>query len=391
MEFGVFNGVFVPAFLEDPDAEHKRIMHETRIILRADELGFKYHWAAEHHFLTEYSHLSDNPSWLGYLAGKTSYIHLGSGIFNVSPPVNAPARIAERVAMLDHLSEGRFEFGAGRGSSSRELGGFGIDDMAITKEMFDEVMPEFKKMWRQGSYSFDGQFFSMPPRNVLPKPYSKPHPPMWVACGSPSTFEKAGRLGLGALAFSLGEPSTLAPYVETYKRAIQDAEPVGAYVNDNISLVTTGICLKDGDKARDYASNMGYGYFASVIMHCLDNIPFGDSPRWPTILPDPTPEDLKEVSSLVAGNPDEFAAKCKKYEEAGADQLLFGTNFLLPDEVWYEHLETMAEEVIPRFDEDRVHRTTAQRRSAWEKLKDTYVQERAEEPCSKTHISFRSG
>jgi alkanesulfonate monooxygenase SsuD/methylene tetrahydromethanopterin reductase-like flavin-dependent oxidoreductase (luciferase family) len=130
MKCGVFNGVFVPAFLDDPEAEHKRIMHETRIIPWADELGFKYHWAAEHHFLTEYSHLSDNPSWLGYLAGKTSYIHLGSGIFNVFPPVNAPARIAERVALLDHLSEGRFEFGAGRGSSSRELGGFGIDDIS---------------------------------------------------------------------------------------------------------------------------------------------------------------------------------------------------------------------------------------------------------------------
>ena len=206
MEFGVFNGVFVPGFLEDPDAEHKRIMHESRIVLRADELGFKYHWAAEHHFLTEYSHLSDNPSWLGYLAGKTSYIHLGSGIFNVSPPVNPPAHIAERVAMLDHLSEGRFEFGAGRGSSSRELGGFGIDDMAITKEMFDEVMPEFKEMWRRASYSFDGRFFSMPfaqraPQTVLQTPSTHVG-----GLRQPGHLRKGGPAGLGALAFSLGEP-----------------------------------------------------------------------------------------------------------------------------------------------------------------------------------------
>ena len=103
VEFGLFNSACVlPQFNGD---EHRRIMDEVAIVQAADRVGFKYTWATEHHFLTEYSHLSANEVFLGYLAAATSYIHLGSGIFNVTPPVNHPARVAERVALLDHLSE----------------------------------------------------------------------------------------------------------------------------------------------------------------------------------------------------------------------------------------------------------------------------------------------
>ena len=95
----------------------------------ADRAGFKYVWVTEHHFLDEYSHLSANDVVAGYLAKATERIHIGSGIFNPLPQVNHPAKVAERVAMLDHLTEGRFEFGTGRGAGSHEILGFlpGID------------------------------------------------------------------------------------------------------------------------------------------------------------------------------------------------------------------------------------------------------------------------
>ena len=122
MEFGIFNSLYVPHQVTDgvPDpqvVQHERLMDEITWTKAADRSGFKYTWATEHHFLTEYSHLSANESFLAYLAGVTDRIHLGSGIFNITPPVNHPARVAERVAMIDHLSEGRMEFGVGRGSS----------------------------------------------------------------------------------------------------------------------------------------------------------------------------------------------------------------------------------------------------------------------------------
>src|SRR5260370_1422530 len=119
MEFGIFNAACVlPKYVErhGASAEHDRIMDEVAFIVAADKAGFKYTWASEHHFLTEYSHLSASESFLAFVAAKTSNIHIGSGIFNITPPVNHPARIAERVAMLDHLSEGRVEFGGGPGA-----------------------------------------------------------------------------------------------------------------------------------------------------------------------------------------------------------------------------------------------------------------------------------
>jgi alkanesulfonate monooxygenase SsuD/methylene tetrahydromethanopterin reductase-like flavin-dependent oxidoreductase (luciferase family) len=152
VEFGLFNALYLPhEQASDPAMEHSRLLDEVTSIQAADRSGFKYTWASEHHFLTEYSHLSANESFLAFVAAKTERIHVGTGIFNITPPVNHPARVAERVAMIDHLSEGRFEFGMGRGSSSTEQGGFGITDPDLTKEMFDEVMPEFRKMWGQDS------------------------------------------------------------------------------------------------------------------------------------------------------------------------------------------------------------------------------------------------
>src|SRR5690242_14992510 len=258
MEFGLFNSACVlPQFRGD---EHQRIMDEVAIVQAAERVGFKYTWVTEHHFLTEYSHLSANEVFLGYLAAATSSIHLGSGIFNVTPPVNHPARVAERVAMLDHLSEGRFEFGMGRGSSTTEQKGFGITDPDLTRDMFDEVVGEFRKMWKREPYpGFDGAFFSMPERNVLPKPYSDPHPPMWVAAGNPSTFEKAARMGLGVLCFASVPLPQLTKLIEIYKKNIVNAEPVGGYVNNNIMITSQMLCLEDGHKAREIATDMTSG------------------------------------------------------------------------------------------------------------------------------------
>ena len=80
-------------------------MDELAAVEAADDAGFKYVWLTEHHFLDEYSHLSANDVVSGYLAKATERIHIGSGIFNPLPQVNHPAKVAERVAMLDHLSE----------------------------------------------------------------------------------------------------------------------------------------------------------------------------------------------------------------------------------------------------------------------------------------------
>ena len=370
MEFGIFNSLFTPyQALNGRDAaevQHERLMNEVEWTAAADRAGFKYTWATEHHFLTQYSHLSANEIFLPFVAARTERIHLGTGIFNITPPVNHPARIAERVAMLDHLSGGRFEFGVGRGSSSTEQQGFGIQDPELTKEMADETLGQFKYMWREGLYSYDGKFFSMPPRNVLPKPYSDPHPPIWVAAGNPSTFEKAAKMGIGVLCFTTGSPEMLAPLVETYKTTIEKAEPVGEYVNNNVMVTSQMLCLEDGQKARDISCNMTSGYQNSLVFHYLDTFPKPPGiPDYPDLIPEPTPEDLEKnigAGLVCSGTPEEVARAVKGYADIGADQLVFGQlSTTMPIEIALESVETFGKHVLPEYDKDPVHNTQKQR------------------------------
>ena len=372
MEFGIFAQLFVPdAEREaDPQAEHKRIMKNVQISIVADRAGFKYVWIPEHHFLDQYSHMPGPEVFGSFVAAQTDQIHIGAAILNVNPKVNHPARIAEKVALMDHLYEGRFEFGTGRGSSSTEVFGFGIEDLEITKEMYDEAIAEIPKMWEAGEYpGHEGRFFSMPPRTVLPKPYSDPHPPIWVAAGSPPTFTKAAKLGMGTFCFTHGKPSSIAPLIQAYKDAIGDAEPVGKYVNDNIACVTNMVCHEDRDEAFRIASESGMNYYSGLQMHWLDNIPKPDgAPEWPDHWPEPTPEQVEWATKeglIAVGDPDDCAAAIRKWEEIGADQLIFSptTNFTDAETI-IRSMELFGKEVIPQFDTDPVHRTTRQREAA---------------------------
>jgi alkanesulfonate monooxygenase SsuD/methylene tetrahydromethanopterin reductase-like flavin-dependent oxidoreductase (luciferase family) len=383
MEFGIFNSLYTPAQAIEgsdyPTVEHQRLRNEVDWTVAADQAGFKYTWATEHHFLTQYSHLSANECFLPYVAAKTSNIHLGTGIFNVTPPVNHPARVAERVAMIDHLSEGRFEFGVGRGSSSTEQLGFGIPDPELTKEMADEALGQFKYMWRDGLYSYDGKFFSMPPRNVLPKPYTDPHPPLWVAAGNPGTFEKAARMGIGVLCFTMGSPDMLKKLIEVYKNTIDEAEPIGEYVNNNVMVTSQMICLEDGQRARELATSITARFQNTLVFHYLDTFPKPPGiPEWPDVIPEPTAKEVEEgiKNQLVCiGTPDEVIPSVQAYVDAGADQLCFGQlSTTIPIETAIESVETFGKHVLPEFDKDPMHSTTRQR--------EAYVQARG--PRSRT-------
>jgi alkanesulfonate monooxygenase SsuD/methylene tetrahydromethanopterin reductase-like flavin-dependent oxidoreductase (luciferase family) len=373
MEFGIFNSVCVlPRYAErhGESAEHDRIMDEVAYVEAADKAGFKYAWVTEHHFLTTYSHLSASESFLAYAFARTNDIHLGSGIFNITPPVNHPARIAERVAMLDHLSGGRFEFGTGRGSSTTEQRGFGIEDSELTREMVAETLPQIVRMWRDEEYSYDGKFFSMPSRNVLPKPYSQPHPPLWMAAGSPSTFDLAAELGVGVLCFGFSTPDQLTPLVARYKEKIQDCRnPVGEFVNNNVMITTQMLCMEDGAKARKTFLDADTNYFLSILFRYLDTFPRpAGIPDWPQIVPALTAEQLDAAiasGDVAVGTPDEVGKTVERYSSTGADQLSFGMlSTSMSIESCQEAVETFGKHVLKDFDKDPVHSTTKQRLAA---------------------------
>jgi alkanesulfonate monooxygenase SsuD/methylene tetrahydromethanopterin reductase-like flavin-dependent oxidoreductase (luciferase family) len=368
MEFGLFLGGFVhrDVAAANPDAEHDRLMSEIGLCEVADRHRWKYAWFTEHHFLKEYSHISANETLMAWVLARTERLHAASGIINITPPVNHPARVAERVAMMDHVSSGRFEFGTGRGSSTTEMGGFGITDPEATREMYDEAIREIVRMWRDEPYSYDGKYFSMPERNVIPKPYVKPHPPLWVAAGNPETFEKAARMGLGVICFTGGTPEKMAPLVETYKKHIVNAEPVGAYVNDNIAITTSFMCLEDRDEARNLMTHSGNGRQQTLVFHYLDTFPKPPFvPDWPELIPEPTLEEMEQriqANRVIVGTPEECEKAVQGYIDTGADQLVFGQlSSTMPIDVAVESIETFGRELIPVFDKDPMHSTQRQR------------------------------
>lgn len=378
MEFGIFIQMHLPRprmEADGPAAEHLALMNEIDLVRAADRHGWKYCWVAEHHFLTEYSHLSDSATVLGYLAAVTERIHLGSGIFNINPQVNHPVRLAERVAMLDHLSDGRFEFGIGRGAGSREVTGFDIPSTDYTKAVLAEVVHEFKRMWRDEEYSFAGKFFRVPhpdspwpTRNVLPKPWKKPHPPMWRAAGNPPTYAESARQGLGVLGFNVAAIRDMEPMVRAYKENIDKAEPVGDYVNDNVMITNGVVCLEDGRRAREVACNMGISYLQSLVFYYHDTFPKVEGfPAWPEPFPEPTLEEIEQriqEGYLLCGDPDEVLEQCKRYESVGCDQLVFGMPLNMPWEAAHETIRLFGEHVIPKLDPDPAFRSDGFRAAA---------------------------
>jgi alkanesulfonate monooxygenase SsuD/methylene tetrahydromethanopterin reductase-like flavin-dependent oxidoreductase (luciferase family) len=374
VEFGIFIQGYTPQFRreQNPDEEHDALIRELQIVEAADRAGFKYVWLTEHHFLDEYSHLSASDVVAGYLAHATTRIHIGSGIFNPLPQVNHPAKVAERVAMLDHLSEGRFEFGTGRGAGSHEILGFlhreGITDTSATRAMWEDVIGEFPKMWLQDTYEgYEGKFWSLPPRKILPKPWKKPHPAMWYAAGNTSSYAMAARKGLGVLGFSVGTIDELAPVLAAYKEAIADADPVGAFVNDNVMVTSGAYVAEDREQAVRSMVEGRPMYLQSNVYRYHDTFPRPEGiPAWPERMPDVTADDVRAIigaPGLVIGDPDDALKACLDWEAAGADQLVFGQGMASLEDA-LETVRLLGEHVIPKVDTDPVHRTNRFREAA---------------------------
>jgi alkanesulfonate monooxygenase SsuD/methylene tetrahydromethanopterin reductase-like flavin-dependent oxidoreductase (luciferase family) len=371
MEFGIFVQNYVPQYKRDadPDAEHTVIMEEIELVEAADRAGFKYVWLTEHHFLDEYSHLSANDVVAGYLAHATERIHIGSGIFNPLPQVNHPAKVAERVAMLDHISAGRFEFGTGRGAGSHEILGFlpDMENLSGTREIWEDVIGEFAKMWLNEEYpGYEGKFWSLPRRKILPKPWGGMHPAMWYAAGNTSSYEMAARKGLGVLGFSIGDIGALEPVLAAYKAAVVDAEPVGGYVNDNVMVTSTAFVDEDSGTAFQSALDSSMTYLQSNVFRYHDTFPHpAEVPTWPNLIPDNTPETLRYQidGGLICGDPDEALAQCQRWASAGADQLVFGVG-MATHEQYLETIRLIGEHVIPKIDTEPEHSTTRYRRQA---------------------------
>ena len=364
MKFGIFyeHSVLKPW---DDRSEYRVLQQGVEQVVTADEVGFDQVWEVEHHFLEEYSHSSAPEVFLSYCAAKTKRIRFGHGIALMLPPINHPARVAERAATLDILSDGRLEFGTGRSATWTELGGFRCEP-DVTKDMWDECTRAVVKMWGTENFSWKGTHFQMPPRNVLPKPLQKPHPPLWVAVQSPETAVQAGERGMGMLGVTLGAPLDYQQMVKDYRRAIRTCDPIGEFVNEQVNGVAFMYCDEDDAQAKAIGgmAAMQFGVRAAHLVGVGGIYP---SPAYHAHSsaaplrnrPGDVVGPVREGTPI--GDPEACIRALKWWEEIGVDRMVFliNTGETIPQESVLKSLRLFATEVMPAM--SRTERAEAAR------------------------------
>ncbi|MCB0955902.1 MAG: LLM class flavin-dependent oxidoreductase [Ilumatobacter sp.] len=375
MQFGVFYEHQLPKPWSEDD-EFRLLQDALDQVELADRLGFGYAWEVEHHFLDEYSHSSAPEVFLAAAAARTRNIRLGHGIRQVIPKYNHPARTAETLATLDLISNGRVEFGIGEGATRLELHGFNIPAKE-KRAMALEAAEQIANMMVLDPYpGYDSPTFSMPCRNVLPKPRQKPHPPMWMACTNRETIKVAARNGIGALAFSFVDPDEARTWVDMYYDIIRSEEcvPLGHSVNANIALVT-GFSLHEDRREAIRRGQEGFEFFGyalnALVAH--DQVP-GRTTVWEEFQARRAPDSVDRKVAAAEAQGDQFAscigtpADARRWLEqmraVGVDQVIFiqqaGRN---RHEDICSSLELFAAEVMPEFtagDAQRVARKQAE-------------------------------
>ena len=378
MKFGLFYELQLPRPADKDqwnDDDERRIVQETlEQIEFADKLGYDYVFEVEHHFLEEYCHSSAPEILLGAAAARTRNIRLGHGIVQMPPNQNHPARVAERIATLDLISNGRVEFGTGEGATTTELAGF-LTEHRYKKDAWEEATRECLRMMTETPYpGYDGEYFSMPERNVIPKPLQKPHPPVWVAAARRETVMLAARLGIGALGFGFEMPEEAEERVERYYELVrQIRRPIGKAINP--ALVTLGnlMCAPTDEEAVDKGLSgaqffgFSFGWTHGPVRHGRDNVYREFRRRTDAAASavetesatqlEPEDEGARAVyragrRGMFIGSPEYIRGNIERYEAAHVDMLLF---ILQCGDRKHEHimesLELFAKEVMPEFKE----------------------------------------
>jgi alkanesulfonate monooxygenase SsuD/methylene tetrahydromethanopterin reductase-like flavin-dependent oxidoreductase (luciferase family) len=370
MRFGVFYEMQLPKPWAADD-ERQLFHHALDQVVLADKLGFDHAWEVEHHFLDEYSHSSAPEVFLSAAAARTKTIRLGHGIRQVIPNYNHPARTAECVATLDILSNGRVDLGIGEGATRLELGAFKISAKE-KRAMSLEAGEQIANMMALDPYpGFEGKYFSMPCRNVLPKPVQKPHPPMWLACTNRDTVKVAASHGLGALTFSFVNPAEARTWADIYYGIIKSDQcvPLGHTVNANIAMVSSFSLHQDRAEAirRGHEGFEFFGYALNALV-AHDTVP-GRTNLWGEYLAqrgDRTEQIVAESASGARssgiGTPDDMQRHLREMQDAGVDQVIFlqqaGRN---RHEHICESLTLFAETVMPEFKRDLAQREAKKR------------------------------
>ena len=356
MKFGIFYELQLPRPWA-PGDEHRLYQNALEQIEIADRLGYDHAWQVEHHFLEEYSHSPVPESFLAAASQRTRQIRLGHGIMQLT--TNHPARVAEKIATLDLLSNGRCEFGMGESASITELEPFGVE-MENKREIFEEAVRAIMPMFKDGPSEHQGKYFNMPLRQVVPKPLQKPHPPLWVACSQLETLAKCGEWGMGALGFQFVSADAAHAWVHAYYNAfVKRQKKLADYVaNPNLALVSFFMCAPTDEEARARADGDTFFQFALRFYAAAPGRrrpPAGtvnmwdEYQKWKQANPDAHQAALR--GGLI-GSPETIRRKLRRFQSSNIDQVVLlnqaGRN---THEHICESLELFAKEVMPEFQE----------------------------------------
>ena len=354
----------------------------------ADQMGFDNLWFVEHHFLMGFSGSPCPEVLFGALSQRTKNIRIGFGVSIL--PSHHPIHIAERVAMVDQLTDGRVEFGTGR-SNAYEQVGQGIDPRE-TRERWDEALTMLPRMWQSDEFSWEGKHWNVPARKILPGIYQKPHPRMYLACTQTESFRLAAQKGIGVLSSASYAVDILAEHVKVYRDAITDAEPVGAFVNNFWGNNVHAFCGKDDQAAKELAAESMKTFFGpdkpyiqgrinayEELLEAWGGVPDdlnADFSRWLRQSDDAHKQQAAEAGLsldsgpgaaraaiaqldanvlsdrgvIIAGNPESCIKTVQMYEDIGVDQvmMIMQTETISHDKVM-ESMELFGKEVIPAF------------------------------------------
>jgi alkanesulfonate monooxygenase SsuD/methylene tetrahydromethanopterin reductase-like flavin-dependent oxidoreductase (luciferase family) len=328
-------------------------------IALADRKGFDTVWCVEHHFRESRSHMPCNEAVLAAVSQITTNIKLGFGVTLVPHEFIHPARVAEKVATVDLLSEGRVQWGIGR-STPMEQEAFRVD-IANSKKKMLAAARTIVGMWEQEYYEEHSEYLDFPPRLVTPKPYQYPHPPAWMAASSNESAIMAGENGLGLLCFGISQPlERIKALVDIYRDAQTRAKPVTSVQTNKVGIFTLVHCAESRSsfETNRVWESMWWWYRSSaefIIKYELGHMtPEEHNERFPLLeqraLGSYDITKLGDEDMVIVGTPDECVEKFLKYEQAGVDQVLCYLNFgHLPHNAVLKSIELLGDYVIPEL------------------------------------------
>ncbi len=345
----------------------------------AEAMGFDRVWAVEHHCLQWYAHMSAPEVFLTWVAARTERIRVGHGVVCMPFNYNHPIRVAERAAMLDVLSNGRLDLGAGRGATLQEMSAMGVDPARTYLEV-EEALRMIGSMWRGedgDTFEWHGELLQVSEHPILPRPVQLPHPPLYLACTKNDTVALAAEYGIGALVLGFSGPDDVADLHQRYTDTIADRSKkrfVSSEVNDHFAALCPTTVLDDPEAALQIGAR-GQRFFAEAIAHW-----YGGGP--PPQAGDPATDQLEEIERskdrMIAhlheaeipvgpntgatfnvvehayGSWRDAIAYAERLEDAGADEVMcliqMGT---VPQDACMETIRQWGEHVIPHFRKKR--------------------------------------